>query len=246
MTVVVTGAASGIGAAVAALLVRRGERVAALDRDREGLEGLRSELGDECSAHLVDVCDASSVAAAVDLVERERGAVRGLVAAAGILRSGSLAAAADDLVDLLAVNVQGVRNSVAAVAPKMIAHGGGSIVTVASNAASTPRLGMGAYCASKAAASMLTRCFALELAAHSIRCNVVCPGSTDTPMLRAMLDGKDPRVLVDGDGALFRLGIPLGRVGDALDVAHAVAFLLSSDSRHITGQELKVDGGATL
>src|SRR5690606_32681922 len=120
-------------------------------------------------------------------------------------------------------------------------------VVVASNAARTPRLDMAAYAASKAAAVMFTKCLGLEVAQHGIRCNVVSPGSTDTPMQRALWsDQRGPEQVVAGDLARYRLGIPLGRIATPHDIASAVVFLLSSEARQITMQELCVDGGATL
>jgi 2,3-dihydro-2,3-dihydroxybenzoate dehydrogenase len=129
----------------------------------------------------------------------------------------------------------------------MVARRSGSIVTVASNAARVPRAGMAAYCASKAAAAMFTRCLGLEVASAGVRCNVVSPGSTDTTMLRGMwTDETGPERTLHGDPAAFRVGIPLGRIGAPDDVAEAVLYLLSDSARQITMQELCVDGGAVL
>jgi 2,3-dihydro-2,3-dihydroxybenzoate dehydrogenase len=102
---------------------------------------------------------------------------------------------------------------------------------------------MAAYAASKAAATLFTKCLGLELAEHGIRCNVVSPGSTDTAMQRGLqtLDAA-----VAGDLGRYRVGIPLGRVADPADVADSVLFLASDRARHITMHDLYVDGGATL
>jgi 2,3-dihydro-2,3-dihydroxybenzoate dehydrogenase len=107
---------------------------------------------------------------------------------------------------------------------------------------------MSAYCASKAAAAMLTRCMGLELARSGVRCNVVSPGSTDTPMLRAIAEGPEERarLLIEGDLGRHRLGIPLGRIASPDDIAAGVAFLLSEEAKHVTMHELLIDGGATL
>jgi Enoyl-(Acyl carrier protein) reductase len=111
---------------------------------------------------------------------------------------------------------------------------------------------MAAYAASKAAVAAFTRCLGLELAAHGTRCNVVSPGSTDTPMLRALpaLATGSADTLLDaciaGAPERFRVGIPLGRVAQPADIAEAVLFLLTDRARHITVQELIIDGGATL
>ncbi|WP_058234457.1 SDR family oxidoreductase [Devriesea agamarum] len=129
------------------------------------------------------------------------------------------------------------------------AHNDRAIVAVTSNAARVPRIGMGAYGAAKASASSLATTLALELADQQIRCNVVCPGSTDTAMQREFW-GENPdaghKAAVHGDAAQYRLGIPLGRLASPEDVADAVAYLLSPGARHLTMQELYVDGGASL
>jgi 2,3-dihydro-2,3-dihydroxybenzoate dehydrogenase len=246
-TVLVTGAASGIGAAVTRALVDRGANVAAFDRHAGRLGELPRALGARVTPHEVDVTDERAVSRAVEAVESQ-GPIFGLVCAAGVLVRGTLLS--DELNSTafrhaLSVNLEGVWLTARAVARGMVARGQGSIVTVSSNAASTPRIGLGAYCASKAAATMLTRCLGLELAQHGVRCNVVSPGSTDTPMLQSLL-GAETESAVAGDPASFRLGIPLGRVALPEDVAEAVIFLLSGRSRHITLHDLRIDGGATF
>jgi 2,3-dihydro-2,3-dihydroxybenzoate dehydrogenase len=129
----------------------------------------------------------------------------------------------------------------------MQGRGAGSIVTVGSNAATVPRTQMAAYAASKAASHQFTRCLGLELAAHGIRCNIVAPGSTDTPMQRQLwTDAQAAERIVRGSIESFRTGIPLGRIAAPADVAEAVLFLLSNAARHITLHTLCVDGGATL
>ncbi|UJR78713.1 SDR family oxidoreductase [Sandaracinus amylolyticus] len=241
----VTGAASGIGAAIVGALVREGGRVVAIDRDERALAALSAQRS--ISVFPADVRDPAALVAIVEQVERELGAIDGLVHAAGVLPLGAICDAPESaLRDALAVNVEGLWSIARALAPRMIRRARGAIVTISSNAGATPRVGMGAYCASKAAATMLTRCLALELAPHGIRCNVVSPGSTDTPMLRRMLDGASPSELVRGRPDAFKLGIPLGRVAAPEDVAQVALFLLSERARHVTLQDVRVDGGATF
>jgi 2,3-dihydro-2,3-dihydroxybenzoate dehydrogenase len=159
---------------------------------------------------------------------------------------GSVVDTTDDAWDrMFAVNTTGVFLVSRAVARRMLPRATGSIVTVASNAAGVPRAGMAAYGASKAAAASFTRSLGLELAPHGIRCNVVAPGSTDTPMLRELGPDADRRVIA-GDPDSFKAGIPLGRIAAPDDVADAVRFLVSDRARHITMHDLYVDGGATL
>ena len=123
----------------------------------------------------------------------------------------------------------------------------GAIAVVSSNAATTPRAGMAAYAASKAAATQFTRCLGLELAPHGIRVNIVSPGSTDTAMQRAMWAlGSSREAVIAGDPARWRLGIPLAKIATPDEIARAVLFLLSDQASHITLHDLRVDGGATL
>lgn len=248
---VVTGAASGIGRAVVLELLRKGADVAALDRDPAGLKRLEvqaRELTPGAKLYLgeLDVTEAASVTQTVQRLEAERGPVQWVVSAAGVLRPGPLldAAASEALTLQYDVHVRGLWNLMQAVGPRLVMRKQGSVVAISSNAGSTPRLGMGAYAASKAATTMLMKCFALELAPH-VRCNVVAPGSTNTSMLRSFTGEEGYQRLIEGDAARFKLGIPLGRVAEPEDVAQAVLFLLSSEARHITGHELTVDGGAT-
>nr|WAP33712.1 MichB [Micromonospora sp. SCSIO 07395] len=248
-TAVVTGAAGGIGAAVVRALAAEGRAVAALDLDAAAVKELAADLAG-VRAYPVDVSQADQVESVVAQVERELGPVTALVNAAGVLRTGPVTDLTDeDWHRTFAVNTTGVFNVSRAVATRMRPRRTGSVVTVASNAATTPRAQMGAYAASKAAARSLTKVLGLELAREGIRCNVVSPGSTDTPMLTALwADGDtDPaRVSIEGDGATFRVGIPLGRLADPGDVAEAVLFLLSERAAHITLHDLTVDGGAAL
>jgi 2,3-dihydro-2,3-dihydroxybenzoate dehydrogenase len=147
---------------------------------------------------------------------------------------------------VFAVNCEAVLLMTQAVAPEMRRGGGGSIVSVTSNAAAVPRVGLSAYCASKAAASQLMRCAALELASDNIRCNTVSPGSTDTPMLRQLWQSGSREETLRGSLEQFRVGIPLGRVAEPQDIAGAVLFLLSDAARQITMADIRIDGGATL
>lgn len=249
---VVTGAGGGVGTAVSQALALQGATVAALDRDgqrlRTAAEKIRSD-GGVVAEYRVDVCDSAAVQDATAAVERDLGPIDYLANTAGVLAPGSAVAVSEETWrETLAVNATGVFLVSRAVVSRMMHRLRGAVVTVTSNAAVTPRAGMGAYAASKAAAAGYTRCLALEVARYGIRCNLVAPGSTDTPMLRALWSGGgDPiRGSIDGSPADYRLGIPLGRVALPEDVADAVLFLLSDRARHVTMHQLTVDGGATL
>ncbi|MEV0675458.1 2,3-dihydro-2,3-dihydroxybenzoate dehydrogenase [Actinosynnema sp. NPDC050436] len=240
----VTGAARGIGAAVVDALVDAGATVAAVDVD----PAVRDRAGDRVRPFVADVSDSAAVAALVDEVERELGPVGIGVPVAGVLRLGSvLDTSDDDWAATFAVNSTGVFVVLRALARRMVEHGSGVLVTVGSNAAGVPRAGMAAYAASKASATMLTRCLGLELAGYGIRCNIVSPGSTDTDMQRLLwTDENGAEQVIAGSPDRFRVGIPLGRIADPSDIADAVLFLVSDRARHITMQNLYVDGGATL
>lgn len=247
----VTGAAGGIGAAVSRRLAEDGMSVAMLDRAGGALTEASAKLvadGLAATAFAVDVTRASEVNDVVRAVESRLGPIENLVHSAGLLRLAEVSELTDeDWSQMFAVNCTGVFLMSRAVVRSMIARRSGSIVTVASNSGGTARMGMAGYGASKAAASQFTKSLGLEVAEYGIRCNVVAPGSTDTPMLHAMWpdDGGRHRT-IEGDLRTFKTGIPLGKLARPSDIADSVAFLLSDQASHITMHELTVDGGATL
>ncbi|MGW4848631.1 SDR family NAD(P)-dependent oxidoreductase [Nocardia brasiliensis] len=251
----VVGAAGGIGGAVADRLAAAGRDLALLDRDGAALavvgKQIRANHGADCrvTTHVADIGSRAEVERAVDDIERQHGPVGALACTAGVLYSGPLTDIDVDAVQrMIEVNIVGVLHLLATVGGRMKQRRRGSIVVIGSNAGAVPRLRIGVYGATKAAATLLTRVAALELAPYGVRANVVAPGSTDTPMLRALYPSEDEMVrhAVGGSSTDFRLGIPLGRLAQASDIAAAVHFLLSDAARHITMQTLYVDGGATL
>jgi 2,3-dihydro-2,3-dihydroxybenzoate dehydrogenase len=247
---VVSGAAQGIGAAVVASLAAAGARVVALDRNATGLTDLvaGSPVGHQVVAYRLDVSDSSAVDDVISAVEREIGPVELLANVAGVLLTGAVVDTTDeDWATVFAVNTTGVFQLSRAVARYMIPRHRGAIVTVGSNAAGVARKNMAAYAASKAASSLFTKCLGLELAMYGIRCNVVSPGSTDTPMQRRMWEnGADRQRVLSGHLADHKVGIPLGKLAKPADVAAAVTFLLSEQASHITMSDVYVDGGASL
>ncbi|MFF2650511.1 2,3-dihydro-2,3-dihydroxybenzoate dehydrogenase [Streptomyces sp. NPDC058045] len=247
----VSGAAGGIGAAVARVLAEHGSTVVAVDRDEQQLATVVGKLtadGLPVHARPVDVTSREAVEALVEDIEEHTGPIAQLVNGAGVLGLGAARGLSDETWHTtLAVNATGVFLLSTAVVNRMVPRGRGALVTVASNAAGTARTEMAAYAASKAAATAFTRCLGLEVARHGIRCNVVAPGSTDTPMLHGMHPpGAAASAAVAGNPDAYRTGIPLGKVATPLDIAHAVRFLLSDEAGHITLETLTVDGGATL
>lgn len=238
-TVVVTGAAGGIGGAVCRRLSDRGLSVVPSDLHADPRAGIVA----------CDVADRADVERLFDDVIARHGRVTHVVHAAGVLRTGRAAEQPIGAVELMVgVNVLGTINVLSAAARRMLAAGcGGSLVTVTSNAARVPRAGMATYAATKSASEQFTRSLGLELARDGIRANCVAPGSTYTPMLEEMWAGVDrSREVVEGSLDDFKPGIPLGRVGEADDVVDLVEFLLSEDARHLTLQSVTVDGGAAL
>ncbi|MCZ8519583.1 MULTISPECIES: 2,3-dihydro-2,3-dihydroxybenzoate dehydrogenase [Paenibacillus] len=249
--VLVTGAAQGIGAAVVRAFAERGAKVAAVDLQLAALERLAGEWcaeGLAVTAVGADVRSADAAKEAAEHVERELGPIRVLVHAAGILRTGPLdTLSSEDWSDTLAVNIGGVFHMSQAVVSYMKPRRSGVIVTVSSNAAAVPRMNMGAYAASKAAVTMLTKCLGLELAGDGIRCNIVSPGSTDTPMLRSMwTDDEGMQATLHGSLPGYRTGIPLNKLATPEDIACGVLFLASEQAGHLTMHDLRIDGGATL
>ncbi|RSN61358.1 2,3-dihydro-2,3-dihydroxybenzoate dehydrogenase [Amycolatopsis sp. WAC 04182] len=237
----VTGGARGIGAAVVDALAGAGAVVAAVDL-------AETAPRDGVTSFVADVGDPAAVARVVDEVERELGPIGIGASVAGVLKPGSVCDTSDeDWAATFAVNSTGVFTVLREISRRMVPRRSGVLVTVGSNAAGVPRSGMAAYAASKAAATMLTRCLGLELAGAGIRCNIVSPGSTDTEMQRLLwTDENGADRVIAGNPEQYRVGIPLGRIAEPADIADAVLFLASDRARHITMQNLYVDGGATL
>jgi 2,3-dihydro-2,3-dihydroxybenzoate dehydrogenase len=248
---IVSGAGGGIGAAVAFALAARGASVIGVDRDEVAMRATVADITDKgysAVAYALDIRDSAAVDHVVDTVERDIGPIGILANVAGVLRLGAVVDLTDDdWSSVFAVNTEGVFYLSRAVARRMVGRGRGAIVSVSSNAGGVPRMHMAAYAASKAATTAFTKCLGLELATHGIRCNVVSPGSTDTAMLRGMWATADGgRATVQGSPELFKVGIPLGKLGMPADVAAAVVFLASDLAGHITMHDLYVDGGAAL
>lgn len=257
----VTGAKQGIGRAIADALIAEGaivvewdiqwETQAALSPEQKEQQSLSSNTVAANNTELrfeVDITEEALVASSVCAIIKRFGRIDYLVNAAGILFTGSLLEMPfDTWQKTLQVNTHGAFHVCRYVGRAMRMQKSGAIVAICSNAAKTPRLNMGAYAASKAATTQLIKCLGLELAEFGVRCNVVAPGSTDTPMQRALWSSKSgPYEVISGDMKSHKVGIPLKRIAQPEDVAHSVLFLLSSKSQHITMETLTVDGGATL
>ncbi|EIK0624033.1 2,3-dihydro-2,3-dihydroxybenzoate dehydrogenase EntA [Salmonella enterica] len=240
-TVWVTGAGKGIGYATALAFVDAGARVIGFDREF-------TQENYPFATEVMDVADAGQVAQVCQRVLQKTPRLDVLVNAAGILRMGATdALSVDDWQQTFAVNVGGAFNLFSQTMAQFRRQQGGAIVTVASDAAHTPRIGMSAYGASKAALKSLALTVGLELAGCGVRCNVVSPGSTDTDMQRTLWVSEDAeQQRIRGFGEQFKLGIPLGKIARPQEIANTILFLASDLASHITLQDFVVDGGSTL
>ncbi len=240
---VVTGAARGIGRAIAERLAREGGRVAAWDVNDRRLVPAVAELealGLEVEGFPCDVAVRSAVAESMAAVEAHFGAPVGvLVNNAVWARFGPLASIDDETVErTLAVGLKALIWTTQAVVPQMLRRGSGSIVNVGSTSATHPGTDAIVYAAMKGGVLGLTKAAAVELSPHRIRVNAVVPGMVGTPASKAQYDAATL--------AVRSAAMPLGRFGDPEDIAAAVAFLASDDGAYVQGAELMVDGGWTV
>lgn len=216
-TVLVTGAAQGIGSVVAKMFLERGATVIAVDQNEEGLNVLlnQNELNNtRMKTFRLDVSDSAAAEDMVNHIANEIAPIDILINVAGVLRMGPIHSLSDeDWNKTFSVNTTGVFNMSRAVSKNMMLRKSGAIVTVGSNAANTPRMEMAAYAASKAATTMFMKCLGLELAAYNIRCNLVSPGSTETEMQRLLwADENGAKNIIAGSQNTYRLGIPLQKM----------------------------------
>lgn len=243
--VIVTGATSGIGTAIARALANQGHSLHLVGRRKaEGNALVQSLTEKGCPACFmaVDLSDHAAPDQIIEAALNKFGAVTALVNNAGILTLGRAEETSDSDWDrMMDVNLRTVFRLSRTALPALRANGGGVIVNVASDWALTGARGALAYAVSKAAVTQLTRCMALDHASEGIRINAVCPGDTDTPMLAAGLAGaaREARLKELGEA------VPMGRIGTPEDVARVTAFLLSDAASYMTGTLIPVDGGMT-
>jgi NAD(P)-dependent dehydrogenase (short-subunit alcohol dehydrogenase family) len=240
----ITGAASGIGRAIAVLFAREGAAVSVVDIDHAAGHKVTETIangGGQAICVRCDVTRAADCKRAVGETLNRFGGLDILVNNAGIIRRNTVLETTEEEWDrVMAVNVKSVFLLSKYAIPVMIKAGGGVIINIASGWGLVGGQRAVSYCASKGAVVNMTRAMALDHGAHNIRINCICPGDTDTPMLRdeaRQLELPDERFLVE---AAQR---PLGRLGQPEDIAHAALYLASDAAAFVTGTALVVDGG---
>ncbi len=241
---VVTGGASGIGAAIAAQLAATGARVTLMSRNREKLAATADQLG--TAWQTVDISDPDTVKRGFSAAVQTDGPVSILVNNAGTAESSAITKMEDGLWDkMLAVNLTGTYLCTKAVVDSMSKTGFGRIINIASTAALKGYAYVSAYCAAKHGVLGFTRALALELAQKGITVNAVCPGYTDTDLVSRSLDTIVENTGLERDKALAELlkNNPQGRLVEPEEVAETVMWLCGPASESITGQAIAVAGG---
>ncbi|MCP3984598.1 MAG: SDR family oxidoreductase [bacterium] len=243
LPVLVTGAASGIGRAIARRLAEEGSIVGIFDLDGPGAEATAAAIvaeGGQCRAWQVDIVDGAAVGGAVEAFEAELGGIAGLVNDAGWDQAAPFletdAALWRKVID---INLYGPLHVTQAVLRRMTEHGRGRVVSISSDAGRVGSSGEAVYAACKAGVAAFSKSVARELAKNGITLNMVSPGPTDTPFF-ASFDQSGKLA-----AALAR-SIPMRRLGQPEDIPGLVAFLLSDDAAFITGQTISVSGGLTM
>jgi NAD(P)-dependent dehydrogenase (short-subunit alcohol dehydrogenase family) len=237
--VLVTGAAAGIGQAIARAFHQAGARVALGDMREAALERTASALGPDVFSHVVDVRDPGEVARFVADTEKALGPLAIAVANAGIYpNTPVLDMDVEEWDRVMETNVRGVFLTCQAAARRLVERGmSGKIITISSGAYASGRAGASHYCASKAAVVMFTRVLALELAPRRINVNCIAPGLVK-------VDSETSPISEEYEAALTA-HIPWGRAGTPLDIANAALFLASPYADYVTGEVLAVNGGTS-
>jgi NAD(P)-dependent dehydrogenase (short-subunit alcohol dehydrogenase family) len=236
---VVTGAASGIGKAIATAFIEAGAGVLLCDRNAKALDAAVRELGDRAIGRLTDVSEESQVQDAMSAAREAFGSLDIVVNCAGFGAIAPLIELADDKWrSVQAVTLGGVFYGVKHGARQMLEQGrAGVIINISSVNGRQPGEGQSAYCAAKAGVDMITRCGALELGSRGIRVVGIAPGLVETPLTRHELENPAMR-------DLFLGAIPMKRAVAAEEIAAAAVFLASDNARSINGETIAIDGGS--
>lgn len=245
--VVITGAAGGIGRQLCRRFCEEGSVVVGLDLNDEGLNSLREELSEfskQLSVAKLDITDHAAVSDAINGIHARTGRIDILVNNAGWDVAMQFVETTPEFWDkVISINLRGPLNLQHAVVPLMIEAGGGKIINIASDAGRVGSSGESVYSACKGGIIAFSKTLARETARKDVRVNVVCPGPTDTALLRSFTgDGEYGQKIYDG----LKRAIPLKRLGQPEDIPGAVAFLASDDANFITGQVISVSGGLTM
>jgi len=243
-TALITGGASGIGRATALLFAREGATVAITDVNDLGGRAVVEEIthaGGKATFEPADITRAADCKRVVERTLRVFGAIHVLFNNAGIVRRSSVTELSEDDWDrVMAVNVKGIFLMCREVIPAMAGNDGGSIINMSSGWGLAGGARAAAYCASKGAVVLLTKAMAIDHGPQNIRVNCICPGDTDTGMLR-----NEAQQLGELEGQFLASSAhrPLGRIGRPDEIAQAALYLASDASSFVTGTALVVDGG---
>lgn len=236
--ILITGASSGIGAALARVCVDLGATVLLTGRNESALTSLCDELGDAAISMCYDATEADEVKQAFSHIQKHIGRLDGLVNCAGVMHDAPLTMTRlEDLQAQLQINAVATFQHSQLAARLMSRNKQGCIINLCSAVGEQGSAGQSAYAMTKASVSGLTKSLAKELAPLNIRVNGVAPGFIDTPMT-AHYEGDKRASVIDSIG--------LGRVGSAAEVADLIGFLLSDHASYITGQIIAIDGGLSL
>ncbi|MCG3470648.1 3-oxoacyl-ACP reductase FabG [Xenorhabdus bovienii] len=231
----VTGASRGIGRSIAELLVERGARVIGTATSENGAEAISVYLGDKGKGFVLNVTDSESVEKALSNIRAEFGEIDILVNNAGITRDNLLMRMKDgEWQDIIDTNLSSIFRLSKAVMRSMMKKRYGRIISIGSVVGTMGNAGQANYAAAKAGVIGFSKSLAREVASRGITVNVVAPGFIETDMTRALTDDQRAGILSE---------IPASRLGDAKEIASAVAFLASDEAAYITGETLHVNGG---
>ena len=238
---IITGASSDIGASIAKRFVQEGAKVVLLGRNLETLDNVRKSCGEEAAASMVcDITDEGQLAQAVDQVMDNYGKIDILVNGAGALNDPVHFhdMQTPEIKKLIHTNILGVFFPTKAVLRKMSDAKSGVIINIGSISSerAIPRVHLAVYSSTKAAIAMFTKSIAVEYARRNIRCNCINPGIVNSGMIKPYLEDPNAKQVLEGR-------LPLGRVGEPVDIANAVLFMASNEANWITGTILDVDGG---
>lgn len=246
-TVIVTGGGGGIGGAACHRFASEGANVAVFDMNLASAEKVAASIaaaGGKAQAFACDITQRDQVDAAIAATQAAFGGIDVLVNNAGwdIFKPFTKTVPAE-WDKLIAINLVGALHMLHAVLPIMVTKGGGRVVNIASDAGRVGSSGEAVYAACKGGLISLSKTLAREHARHNITVNVICPGPTDTALLDGFKEGAaNPEKLMEA----FARAIPLGRIGQASDLAGSIAFMASDDAGFVTGQVLSVSGGLTM